>query len=151
LAVVIVFLVHLNILGWITRSPLLRAHVLCGAFGMLGSSMAAIRKYYRALITESTSAASGLAAPRLAWDFGWVFYYLTRPILGAILGALSFTLSFVGFHVFAKPTQIEISNEGRYLLFALAFISGFAVSHALDRLNSVARELLQTEAGKETR
>jgi hypothetical protein len=147
-AVAVIFLVHLNVLESITKSPLLRAHVLCGAFGMLGSSMAAIRKYYRSLITESTSAASGATATPLLWDFGWVFYYLTRPILGGILGALSFTLSFVGFHILAQPAQIELSNEGRYLLFALAFISGFAVSQALDRLNSVAKELLQTDASK---
>jgi glycerol uptake facilitator-like aquaporin len=79
------------------HSPLMRAHVMCGLFGAVGASIAAIRKYYRALITEATAYSSCQAITnRTDWNWGWVFYYLSRPIVGAVLGALAYTLTFVG-------------------------------------------------------
>ena len=144
LGVALTIIIHLNVVGWITASLMLRTHLMCGAFGMLGSSVAAVRKYYQALITESTARAEGQRSPPVLWDLGWVVYYLTRPILGAILGALSYTMSFVGLSVLATPSKIAISDDGRYLLYALAFLSGFAVSEVLDRLNSVAKEVFKS-------
>jgi hypothetical protein len=141
--------VHLNAVEWLSRTSLLRTHVMCAAFGMLGAAMAGVRKYYKTLITETTARMGTLPSGPVVWDLGWLVYYLTRPILGAILGALSFTLSFVGFHVLANPSKIEISDEGRYLLFALAFVAGFAVSQVLDRLNSVAKEIFKASSEKE--
>jgi len=148
IAIILIIAVHLNIVERLTTSLMLRTHIMCGAFGMLGAAVAAIRKYYRTLITESTATAEGHATPPVIWDLGWIFYYMTRPLLGAILGALSFTLSFVGFQVLATQPDIQISEEGRYLLLALAFVSGFAVSQVLDRLNSVAKEMFK--ANKDT-
>jgi hypothetical protein len=53
-------------------------------------------------------------------------------------------MSFVGLSVLATPSKIAISDDGRYLLYALAFLSGFAVSEVLDRLNSVAKEVFKS-------
>ena len=152
LAVTILVCVHLNVSTILANAKILRAHVMCGAFGMLGAAVAATRKYYRTLITESTARATGKQVLSSVWDFGWVYYYLTRPSLGAVLGALSYTLSFLGFQVLAAPADLEISTEGRFLLYALAFVSGFSVSQVLDRLDAVARQLFQSrvdETGRE--
>jgi len=48
---------------------------------------------------------------------------------------------------FLRPygMTVEISNEGKYLLFALAFVSGFAVSHILDRLEALAKKIFQVD------
>ena len=78
---------------------------------------------------------------------GWLYYYLTRPVLGAILGALTFTLSYVGFHVLSSVRTDQVSNEGKNLLFAVAFVSGFSVSHVLDRLEAVSRQIFQPGRG----
>jgi hypothetical protein len=118
---------------------------MCGAFGMLGAAVAAIRKYYRTLITESTARAANRPVTPSVWDFGWMFYYLTRPLLGSILGSLTYTLSFVGFQVLATSTDIQISSNGKYLLYALSFMAGFSVSQALDRLNALAKQVFHSE------
>jgi hypothetical protein len=146
LAVTFVLVVHANVVEWLSGTWLLRAHAMCAGFGMMGSSIASMRKYYRALITDSVNSRSGNKVQTAFWDFGWVYYYLTRPLVGGVLGALSFTLSFVGFQALAKPSEMEISNQGRYLLFALAFVAGFSVSHVLDRLNSVSKQIFKADA-----
>lgn len=143
-AVLAILFIHLNLLPVLTIETLLRMHLMCGAFGMLGASVASIRKYYKVLITEATEKQSGKTVQKTDWSLGWVYYYLTRPLLGTVLGALSFTLSFIGFHVLANQPTIEISANGRYALFALAVVSGFSVSHVLDRLEEVSRQIFQS-------
>ena len=135
--------VHANVVPIPTQ--LLRAHLMCGLFGTVGASIAAIRKYYRALITEATAHAAGQAPHPLNWSWGWTFYYLSRPILGGVLGALTYTLSFVGVSVLTEPVGTQISDEGRYLLYGLSFMSGFAVSHVLDRLNTISKRVFKSE------
>jgi hypothetical protein len=142
-AIVAILVIHLDTLSILASSGLLRAHSMCAAFGMLGATVAAIRKYYRTLITETKSRATGQPTPSNDWTFGWLYYYLTRPLLGGVLGAMVYTLSFVGIQILVSPKQINISSEGRYLLFALSFLSGFAVSHALDALEAIARKLFR--------
>jgi len=138
-------------LGWpeiFCRSGLLKAHGMCAIFGMIGATLAAMRKYYQALITEETDATKGQPSEKINWGWGWQYYYVTRPLLGAILGALSFTLSYVGIQILAKPSDIQLSNHGRYLLFGLALVSGFSVSHVLNRLNSVAKQVFKASSSK---
>jgi len=142
-SVFLVVAVHVNLFGDFGRFQLLRAHVMCGGFGMLGAAMATARKYYQILITESTNRANKKPTPVVIWDLGWSFYYLTRPILGGILGALSYTLSFVGFNALSTMPDVGISKEGHLLLYGLAFVSGYAVSQVLDRLNTIAKQLFQ--------
>ena len=144
----LVLAVHLNLSALFSTTPLLRAHMIATGFGVVGAAMAAMRKYYQALITNSTARTHGKALSSPAWDLGWIYYYLTRPLLGGVLGALSFTLSFIGFEVMAKAPSAELSDQGRYLLFALAFVAGFAVSHVLDRLNSIAKRTFAREQTK---
>lgn len=141
-SVATVVCIHIGIFPFAPSSAILRAHVMCGAFGVLGASMASLRKLYRALITESTLRANEKQFVPLVWDFGWVLYYLTRPLLGGVLGALSYTLSLVGFQILTGHVDAKISSQGRYLLYALAVLFGFSVSHALDRMNSVAKDIL---------
>jgi hypothetical protein len=136
--------IHLGIFPWFSETWLLRTHAICAGFGVVGASMAAMRKYYQVLITDTTNRARGTPSPAPVWNFAWMYYYFTRPLLGGVLGALSFTLTFIGFQVLAKAT-VELSNHGRYLLFALAFVAGFAVSHVLDRVNSIARRTFKRE------
>ena len=50
-----IIFVYLNIFEYLAKTSLLRTHILCGAFGMLGASVASIRKYYKYLISHSTS------------------------------------------------------------------------------------------------
>jgi hypothetical protein len=142
-AIAAILVIHLDALSFLAGSRLLRAHSMCAAFGMLGATVAAIRKYYRTLITQTTARAAGQPVPPNDWTFGWLYYYLTRPLLGGVLGALVYTLSFVGIQILVSPKQIAISSEGRYLLFGLSFLSGFAVSHVLDALEALARKLFR--------
>ncbi len=143
LALTILVVIHLNAVPILATRELLRTHFLCGAFGMLGAAMASSRKYYKVLITESAAKTSGLNGSTTDWSLGWLFYYLTRPLLGAVLGALAYTLTFIGFQVLSKLPTEEISDRGRYLLYALAFVSGFSVSHVLDRLEAISKEIFQ--------
>ena len=150
-AVCSIIVLHMDLLPPLAEARLLRAHLMSGGFGMLGAAIAAVRKYYRTLITQTTATAAGGALTLSDWSIGWVYYYLTRPILGGVLGALAFTLSFVGVHVLASPSDTQISDEGRYLLFALAFVSGFAVSHLLDRLEELAQKIFVAQRVSEER
>jgi len=143
LAAFAVVYLHLDLCKYLVGEKLIRAHFMCGAFGMLGASVASIRKYYKVIITESISKAKGTPFQPLDWGWGWVFYYLTRPLLGSVLGALSFTLSFVGFQVLETSGSVDISAEGRFLLYAVSFVSGFAVSHVLDRLEAMSEQMFQ--------
>jgi len=133
--------IHLNEAPLITRSPWLRISAMCAAFGMLGASLAATRKYYKVLITESTARALGKTDAHAVWDFGWTFYYLTRPILGAILGALAFALVLIGFEILSISQNSSISRQGNMMLYVIALLSGYAVSQVLDRLNAVAKQV----------
>jgi hypothetical protein len=143
--------IHINLLVQLTNFQLLRAHLMCGSFGMLGAAMAATRKFYHFLITESVNKTNETYVPKIIWDFGWTFYYVTRPILGGILGSLSYTLSFVGVNILTSSGDGLISKQGHYLLYGLAFISGFSVSQVLDRLNAVAKQVFKSrpESGGE--
>ena len=145
LAATIIACVHLNFLPILAKMQLFRSHVMCGGFGMLGAAIAAIRKYYRTLITESTAKSVNQPLPPSVWDFGWNFYYLTRPLLGSILGSLTYTLSFVGFQVLATSPDVQISSKGKYLIYALSLVAGYSVSQALDRLSAVAKRVFQSE------
>jgi len=144
ISVSVILAVYLNYCDILAHSDLLRSHVICGAFGMLGAAIASIRKYYKYLITYSTAKASGRSVQPMDWSFGWVYYYLTRPILGSALGALAYLLSFIGFHILADSPSLDISNKGEYILFAVSFVSGFSVSHVLDRVEAVAKQIFQT-------
>jgi glucose uptake protein GlcU len=124
---------------------------MCAGFGMVGATIAAIRKYYSKLISESTAKATGNVKPPLDWGLGWIYYYMSRPILGAILGALSYTLSFVGVLILTNGRDIVISNEGRFLLNALAFVSGFAVSQVLDRLGAVSKQIFRASTNSDNK
>lgn len=142
-AACIIIFVHLNFFETLGITSFLRAHILCGAFGMLGATLSSIRKYYKYLITHSTSIMTGAFVPPMDWSLGWVYYYISRPLLGSILGALTFLLSFIGFQVLAEPTLLDISSKGKYLLFTLAFLTGFSVSHVLDRLEAISKQIFQ--------
>jgi hypothetical protein len=110
---------------------------------MLGAGVSTGRKYYSALITEATALRAGDQSRLTDWSVGWLYYYLTRPLFGAVLGAMSYLLSFIGVQVLTFGDRIEMSEEGRLLLYALAFLSGFAVSHVLDRLEAVSKEIFR--------
>jgi len=133
--------IHFQFFEIIERSLIFKTHAYCGLFGMLGAAIAAARKYYRVLITESTTLLSGKPYIKSDWNLGRVYYYLTRPILGFVIGALTYTLSFVGFQILSDTNPVSVSNEGRYLLFALSFISGFSVSHVLNRLEAISKQI----------
>jgi hypothetical protein len=124
------------------NSPILRAHMMCGAFGMLGASMASLRKLYKSLITESTAKSSGCSFAPFTWDFGWILYYLTRPMLGTILGASSYLLGYVGFQVLTGSVDVKVSNQGTHLFYTIALLCGFSASQALDRMHSTAKDIL---------
>lgn len=141
LSLLSVVVVHLHELPILERSQLLRTSAMCGAFGMLGASMAAIRKYYQLLITENTAKGAGRPVSESAWDFGWTFYYLTRPILGAVLGALTFVFVFVGFEILSTTQTSSISKHGHMMLYAISLLAGYAVSQVLDRLSMVAKQV----------
>ena len=144
IAVAILIAVHLGIILNLQEGSLLRAHVMCGAFGMLGATVAAIRKYYRVLITESVSL-DNTVPTNINWELGWVYYYLSRPLLGSLLGALTYMLSYIGVQVLASPSKIQITIEGSLLLYAIAVMSGYAVSHVLDRLEELSKQLFQSK------
>jgi hypothetical protein len=141
IGIIAVISIHLDSYDILKKSALLRTHFFCASFGFLGATIALIRKYYKHLITLSNAQKNKKFFPQMDWSFGWVYYYFVRPLLGALLGALTYTLSLLGFQILAKPQQIAISGEGRILLFAIAFLTGFSVSDVLDRLSSTAKQM----------
>lgn len=146
IAVCAIISIYLNIFECLAKTSILRTHILCGAFGMLGASVASIRKYYKYLISHSTSIIKNSEVSPMDWSLGWVYYYVTRPILGSILGAITFTLSFTGFQILSNVQQIEISSKGKNLIFAIAFVSGFSVSHVLDRLEAISKQIFKSSS-----
>jgi len=124
---------------------LLRSHIMCGLFGMLGASISATRKYYRSLINEKNHEISGKEFIKLDWSYIWVYYYITRPIIGSILGALVYTLSYTGYFLLSNQTEAIISLKGKYLLFAISFLSGFSSSHVLDRLEQISKDVFRSD------
>lgn len=149
-AIALIIVTHLDLLASLAAAQVLRAHVLCAGFGMLGAATAAIRKFYSTLITDTTAQLEGRSSRPSDWSFGWCYYYLTRPLLGAILGALTFLLSLIGFHVLASRPDVPISEQGRYLLYAVAFLSGFSVSNVLTRLESIAKNAFEHKRDQTT-
>lgn len=148
-SIISIIAIHLNEIPFLHRSHLLRTSALCSAFGMLGSSMASIRKYYRVLITESNSNSTSQLGEDNRWGFGWTFYYLTRPILGATLGGLAFILVFVGFRVLSTSPVNMISSQGNMMLYVVSLLAGYAVSQVLDRLSDVATQVFDFTGGKQ--
>jgi len=146
----VMILIHVGTLTFFEGHAFLRLHVMAGLFGALGATISAMRKYYHALITTSTARVTGKQHVPVDWTFGWIYYYLTRPLLGGILGALSFTLTYVGFNILKGPTPTQISGQGQHLIYALALLAGFSVSHTLDRLDALARELFRASSDRES-
>lgn len=56
---------------------------------------------------------------------------------------MSYLLTFIGVQVLASGDTINVSDVGALVLYALAFISGFAVSNVFDRLGAVAKEIFR--------
>ena len=50
-----------------------------------GATLATMRKYYGVLIADAVRDGH----VQSVWSVGWVYYYLTRPLLGSVLGGLS--------------------------------------------------------------
>jgi hypothetical protein len=142
-AVGVIVIVHLKFVDFGRSGELLRTHVMCGGFGMLGASLATIRKYYKALITDVTLMLQGATSGFSVWTLGWIYYYITRPILGGLLGALTYTLSYVGFRILATSTNIEISAEGKYALYGVSLLAGYSVSHVLDVMSAVSKQVFR--------
>lgn len=150
-AVVLIASIHLWWGSININSQILRAHIMCSAFGMLGASMASLRKLYKSLITESTAKSRSTSFAPLTWDFGWILYYITRPMLGAILGATSYLLGYVGFQILTGPIDVKVSNQGTYLFYTIALLCGFSSSQALDRMHTAAKDILTGQkSGKES-
>lgn len=142
LSLALIVAIHLHEVAVLERTQLLRTSGMCAAFGMLGASMAVIRKYYRVLITESAEKRAGQQWQEFVWDYGWTFYYLTRPVLGAVLGSLAFLLVFIGFEILSEAkTPTSISRHGHMMLYAIALLAGYSVSQVLDRLSVVAKQV----------
>lgn len=142
-ATVGVLLIHLNVIQHLQQHHLLRTHLMCAGFGVIGASMAAIRKFYSALITESRRTRENTGPYYVDWSPGWLFYYATRPILGGFLGALSYLFLYGGFQILASTPKSEISNEGNLILYALSMLAGFSVSQVMTRIEQVAEQVFQ--------
>lgn len=142
ISITFLILTHIDFIESLSDHKLLKAHIFCGGFGMFGATIAAMRKYYKNLISFSTGILEGNKV-NSDWSFGWIYYYLTRPILGGALGAMTYLLSFLGFQVLSESSNLAISVEGNLLLYSLAFISGFSVSHVLDKLEASAKQIFQ--------
>jgi hypothetical protein len=151
IAIVTLIIVHIDAIAILLKFPLLRAHAMCAAFGMLGATVAAIRKYYQTLITFGVNADHLTTRHPPGSEYGWSFYYLTRPILGGIMGALVYMLTFISVQILAKPAKLDLASEGRMLLYALAFVSGYAVSNVLNRVEVVSRRVFRERPTKRKR
>jgi len=136
--------IHLNYFNVTKASTLLRNHLFCASFGFTGATIALIRKYYKAWITRSAAILTESNPPFQDWSFGWIYYYIVRPWLGATLGAFVFMLSLIGFNVLQSADKVTMmSEEGKMLLFALAFLTGYSVSDVLDRLSDTSEQLFK--------
>ncbi len=78
----------------------------------------------------------------------WVDY-LTRPLLGATLGAVVYAFA-VGL-VWALTLQGPVNLQTPEAMFALGFLSGYALRSALLWLNSIAKTVFRTETQRAER
>jgi hypothetical protein len=68
IGVSVILAVHLNYSKVLAHSDLLRSHIICGAFGMVGAAIASIRKYYQYLITYSSTKTTGRSNKPMDWS-----------------------------------------------------------------------------------
>lgn len=148
----LVLVIHLNWIPKICTEPMLRAHFICAAFGVMGASMAAMRKLYRAGITHDVLLAQKIDCeatnPIKSWGTWWVYYFVTRPIYGGFLGALVFLLSNVSLQIMSQAGGEVLSPQGRYILFGVACLSGYSVSHVLDHLSNASKKVFKNNTSE---
>jgi len=134
LSILTLVLTHADVLP-LERRQLLRAHVMCAAFGMLGAAVRLARKYYKTLITTGQAT---------TFTYGWLVYYVARPPIGAIVAAMLYLLTFVGVRIMTHGGNSEISQEGRMILFGAAFLAGYGASDALNRIEAASSRLFSS-------
>lgn len=144
-SVALLLLIACEIIEFKPEHIFLRTNFICAIMGALGATTAAIRKYYKYLIISSEEEKDNVTSKLSQWSFAWTYYYLTRPILGSLLGALSYLFSYIGVGILSSAEKVDLSAKGIYFLYAFAFLSGFSVSHVLDRLENVSKQIFSKD------
>ncbi len=141
LAGVLLLLISGDFIQIYSASPEIKNQLLCGLLGFIGALIASMRKFYRVLITYSSKCKNDSCSEELDLSIGWLYYYISRPLLGAFLGIFSVILVKLGFKVLLENKSQNISNEGSLLLFTISLLSGFSVSHVLNQLEAIAKQI----------
>ena len=144
IAITAIVVVGLDIFEFIAKRQLFKAHIMCGGIGMLASSMFMIRKYYKAM--ESMGESPDSTQPQPATALGSLVLYLSRPAFGTVLGASVYMLGYIGIHKVVRGDSIELSQSGMMVLYALAAVAGFAVTHLLDRMSAIAERIFGSKS-----
>ena len=102
----------------------------CG--GVLGATVFAFRGFYWAIGPQSST------NPRYRYDPNWTFWYLARPILGAILGVFVFGALLAGVSTLGTAS---FDTTGVASFFTVAFLAGFSVTEFLGWVTARAQRL----------
>lgn len=87
--------------------------------GLLGSAVYMIRGFYYSTVEKDN--------PEKIFDFNrWIWWYLSRPILGAIAGAISFIIIYLAF-------DLEQSGKNQLVVFLAGFLVGYNFHEFIER------------------
>lgn len=83
--------------------------------GVLGSLIFAFRGFYKSTVEASNSGK--------AFNFSWIYWYITRPLAGGIFGFVIYAFSRAELIAFGLTTRI--SEQNNLMFFSLSFLAGF--------------------------
>lgn len=79
--------------------------------GVLGSAVYMIRGFYYSTVEKNNS--------ERIFDFDrWIWWYLSRPIMGAVAGAISFIIIYLAF-------DLEQSSKNQIVIYFAGFLVGY--------------------------
>lgn len=123
------------------------------AFGFMGSIINFFRKTYVYLITHKFKRVleEQGANPENNSDHlkevinGYCLYLIFRPFAGLVIGPVVYMLAFTGLLIFVKQSinvGPELTIQGRYLIYIVAFVGGHASSEILDYFSRLAKKIV---------
>ena len=87
---------------------------------------------------------------RKDWENSWVPWHLIRPFVGSICGAISLVFVKAGLLLLAADPA-SASPRFHYGVYAVAFIAGLNVENFVEKIESVAREVMGIRKSRASR
>lgn len=116
------------------NTPLFRYLVYATGSGGIGGTLYSIRGFYQNL---------GACKFKLSWTW----WYLFRPIIGAVAGVFAYFLIAGGLSFFGTPLETSYSRRVMFYL-AVSFLGGFSFTQFADGLEKTASTIFSKKVDK---